>query len=266
MRPSRLLRLLIYVFAPLFTAQDTPGVLRVMIPQAVILGTLAAGVIAGLSESPYPVAAYFMAILAALSLLAGYRILSENDRLQEQRATLSVRWEDKHPYFWPQFGYRIGVWNEGPATAEGVDVTLEDITGDPYPAHMNANVLPSRLGHKDGYCQTDHCNINQHTEHFFDVLNFRERPSHGVWLLLTIAQTRIVLLEEKTYLFELVVSARNQQESAIRPVLEVRTRDDGLLDIRAFPSRGAYDDTRLTPIPSPDSTPGTASPQARSAP
>ena len=239
---GRALRLLSRVFAPLLTAQDVPGAMRMAVPQLAVVGALLAGATSILFATPFAIAAYLLALVAVLSLMAGYQLLSENDVLKERGARLSLRYEEEHPYFWRQFGYRIGIWNEGPATAEEVEVRLEGIAGHPTDPLLVLNVLPSRLGEKDGACQQDHCNINAGTEHYYDLLNLRNEQ--GVWLLLTIAKTRVVLLEEFTYVFSFVVSARNQiGPSALRPVVEVRPRNDGWLGVRAFSSRAAYDDT-----------------------
>ncbi len=231
-----------------------------IVPQLLVVVSLI-GFAYGLIWSFVPPSIVALSALLILSLLEGYRQLSENDKLNDTRAFISVKWQKVHPYFWPQWGYRIGVWNEGPAAADHVEVMLDSISPQPT---MDSNVLPALLGHKDGYCTGDHCSINKGREHSYDLLNRRSTP--GVWGLLTVVQTRIVLLEGLSYIFDVVLSARNQRGTAVHVLLEVHQRSDGWLDLRVLSGEPSTAIGESTQKPSHVSTPDRASTPRRSTP
>src|SRR5205823_2076604 len=80
---------------------------------------------------------------------------------ERQLARLELRYERRPPYWLPSIRwYRIGVYNNGPATAIDVKVRLIRITPqDPLPEQL----LPSRLGWKGGGV-TQHIAVDQELE------------------------------------------------------------------------------------------------------
>jgi hypothetical protein len=159
------------------------------------------------------------------------RLVRRVFQLEGMQAELSVVFRDEHPYFWPQWGYRIGVYNHGPAAAQNVEVMLQDIVPQPQ-TYLELNILPSPLGHKGGYCQATHCVINAHTEHYYDVVrDVSPRPMGGlVWGLQTKEHTDtwLAINEEKSCYFVLVVSASNAREKLTRYLRLHQKKDGGL--------------------------------------
>ena len=163
-----------------------------------------------------------------------YGLIRRIQALEDRHATLVIAYEPRHPYWWPVWGYRIGVMNEGPATAEGVEVTLQCI--EPMP-QLAMNVLPSRLGHKDGYCQGDGCAINKCDEHYYDVVAKSKSKEDGqpgiTWHLLTVAHTgqRVDFEPGEEYVFEITASAKNGRRRDKKYVL-VKSDEGRNLDVR----------------------------------
>jgi hypothetical protein len=173
---------------------------------------------------------FVVVVVVDLVRLTG-RIVS----LEDQRASLVVRHTpDSHPYWMDTYGYRLGVLNEGPASADHVRVNLDKI--EPLP-EMALNVLSSPLGHKGGYaaCAGDYCSIDRGDEHYFDLLN---RHPNGQWLLTVHEQTLVIFSEGVTYAFKGSATSRNRESDAPVPFeLAVSTREDGWLDVRMVESK-----------------------------
>ena len=160
------------------------------------------------------------------------RLVRRVFQLEGTQAELSVIFRDEHPYFWPQWGgYRIGVYNHGPAAAQNVEVMLQDIVPQPQ-TYLELNILPSPLGHKGGYCQGTHCVINAHTEHHYDLVRNISPPPMAalVWGLQTKehTDTRLAINEEQCCYFVLVVSASNAREKLTRHLRLYQKKGGGL--------------------------------------
>ena len=145
-----------------------------------------------------------------------------------------------HPYWYEELGYhRVGVRNNGPASAEGVAVTLLSIV--PPPPYKEMNPLPSRLGEKGGYCKGNSCDIHKGDEHLYDVLRDmtpQGMPRGSVWGLLTIENTdwMIGLKEDTDYFFEVRITAKNLAGDARCGYVRVRQGHHGGLDIELVDS------------------------------
>lgn len=177
----RSFRLLAYIFAPLFSAQDARGALA-MFPQIVVLASLL-GVAFGFLWSFIPPAIVALSSLLFLSLLAAYRILAKNDELNEQRAQLEIFFDKVFPMWWPEEGWcRVCVRNNS-RTTQARDIAVHLCSIEPAPITEFYNVLPSKLGRKDG--GTDDCHINPLSEDYFDLVKER----NGIIYLQTIAYT-----------------------------------------------------------------------------
>jgi len=136
-----------------------------------------------------------------------------------------------HPYFQIEGGYhRIGVYNHGPADADGVEVMLQDIVPHTPRTHLAFNVLPSRLGHKGGYCRekTGHCVINPQIEHHFDVVCDMRKGLF--WGLQTqeFINTQLTMEEGSPCFLILVVTARNTRKRVTRYLELYQEKGGGL--------------------------------------
>lgn len=165
---------------------------------------------------------------------------SEKDQLirefRDDRATLELIWEAKHPMDWLEQGerqwYRVGVKNLGPAMAQNVEVRLVEIVPEPW---MENNILPSRLGEKGGYCTGNHCDINKTAEHYFDL--FADASPRGmadqIWGLQTVEFTgvKVAFKQELAYRFELRVTAGNLADEPSPTYVRIRQKPEGGLDL-----------------------------------
>jgi hypothetical protein len=152
--------------------------------------------------------------------------------LEQTQANLQLVWRPEHPYLWPAWGYRIGIRNEGPAMAENVEVVLRAISPEPWIA---LNMLPSRLGHKGGYCNGDHCDINKNSEHHYDVLRDitpRGMTEKMVWGLQTVEllDTEVIFKAGVDYLFKIGITAKNY-DNDVPNYLMIQQRAEGGLGI-----------------------------------
>jgi hypothetical protein len=154
-------------------------------------------------------------------------------QLEDMQADLSVVFRDESPYVAEYGYYRIGVYNHGPAAAEGVDVMLQDVIPHPPRTHLAFNMLPSSLVHKDGYCQNTHCVLNPEAEHQYDVV--RDVSPDGmkkgsIWGLQTkvFQDTWLQIDEERSCYCVLVVTARNARKKLTRYLQLCQEKGSGL--------------------------------------
>jgi hypothetical protein len=167
------------------------------------------------------------------AILAVAHIAEKNSRiatLEDKRAVLSMRYEQKHPYWFKSWGYRIGLRNDGPALADHVEVRLVSVQPEhAFPSSV-PNPLPSRLIEKGDSCERDHCVIRPKTEHYYDLLQATTEP--GLWLLKTveIPNTRISLIKGWEYEFRIEVRCNNQSDP-VNERLVIKQLDDNRLDI-----------------------------------
>jgi len=181
----------------------------------------------------------YLALIAfgAVIVVALYdigRLVCRVLQLERAEAELSILYRPgEHPYFWPPWGHRIGVYNHGPALADGVEVMLKDII--PQPASFPVNVLPSPLGHKDGFCQRNKCVLNKDAEHYFDVLSDFYAPQElkgKVWRLQTKANpiADVKFHNDRDHYLQLELTAGNLAAKVTR-YLRIRQKDSGGLDV-----------------------------------
>jgi len=174
--------------------------------------------------------AFGAVIIVALTDVS--RLVRRVFQLEGMQAELSVIFRNEHPYHWPDWGYRIGVYNHGPAAADSVEVMLQDIIPHPPQTYLELNVLPSPLGHKGGYCQGTHCVLNPGTEHHYDVIRDISPGSMKglIWGLQTKEHTDtwVAMNEGNSCYFVLTVTARNAREKLTRYLQLYQKKGGGL--------------------------------------
>lgn len=210
------------------------------------------GIAYGFLWSYIPPVVVAFGFLVLLSLMAGYKLLSENDGLKEGRVDVKICYEKRPPFYsrddaW----YRIGVHNTSPTVqAERVDVKLESI--EPLPAGLSDVVLPCRLGRKDAPDpRGEIVHINPGATEPFDVVTDRGDTVY----FLTVIQTGPIALEiGREYRMKISAKVGNPKGGG--------SHDETMFLLR-HPT-GKQGDLEFTPPA--ESTPDAASPQATATP
>src|SRR5688500_15942025 len=153
-----------------------------------------------------------------------------------ERAIVNVQREALFPYITTTgFKYhRIGIRNEehSPAPARSVVVTLLSVLPEP---EWSFNPLPSRIGHKGGYCMSDHCDINPGDEHLFDVarlvipMAFAPDVNHWAWQTVERHDEPIGLEADTVYQLSFRLTGSNFGPVPFK--MQMTLKQDGNLDL-----------------------------------
>jgi hypothetical protein len=175
----RILRLVELVFAPIFDAQNANQAVGMILPQFVILLLLGAAAYGFIVSFVHPVIVS-LSILLMLVLLAGYRLIRDNEELLSKQAVLEV--STSKEMILGEFArrpqemdwHRIRVHNAS-KTVQAKDVVVKLHSIDPNPLQLSP--YPGRLGIKGGDPNT----VNPGDDILFDFIRDTKRGTLNVW-------------------------------------------------------------------------------------